>query len=133
MSTESYLEKNLRKFSITDFILIKLTYLMFSFLIFSLYIRLGFISWWFYFIGFFITAFPLWVYFFSLKGNLDAKEHAYLKRNNPARQVLLFVSIFFFACFLCVLFPVLASFSWWIYVVLAIVFAIKPATVSWTW
>lgn len=133
MSTESYLENNLRKFSILDFSLVKLTYFVVSLLIFSFYAKLAVLDWWFYLVAFLLTALPLWIYFFSLKGNLETKQNEYIKHNNPSNQILLFLSVFFFACLLCVWFPVLASAHWWIYVILAVVFAIKPALVSRTW
>jgi hypothetical protein len=133
MSTESYLENNLRKFSLFDFALVKLTYLAVSLLIFSLYSKLDLLDWWFYLVAFLICAMPLWVYLYSLPGNLTAKKQEYIKHNNPSNQILLFLSIFFFACLFSVWFPVLVSLHWWVYVILAVVFAIKPATVSRTW
>jgi fatty acid desaturase len=133
MSVESYLSSQLQKFNIVDFACVKTVYFLFGLLIFSLYSPLASIDWWFYLIFLVFTAFPLEVHLFSQKGGYVEKMHHYLKTNNPSNQVLLFLSIFFFTCMLAVLIPVLASATWWVYLILMAIFAIKPMTKSWYW
>lgn len=133
MSLESFLSKKLQKFSILDFALVKLTYLIVAYLIFSLYSPLAQIDWWAYLILAIITALPLYVHEFSVKGSLLTKMKNYLKTNNLSNQILLFITIFALGSMLCVLFPVLASYEWWIYVIAIIIVAIKPATTTIYW
>lgn len=133
MSAESYLSSKLQKFSIIDFVFVKSVYVVFSLLIFSLYPKILVIDWWFGLILMLMCAMPLWLHLFSQSGDLHQKMVAYLKSNNPSNQVLLFMSIFFFALIIGSIFPVLTAGAWWIYVAIMIVLAIKPMTVSWIW
>lgn len=133
MSIETFLENQLRKFSILDFSLVKSVYFIISILIFSLYTPLAGIGWLFYAVLCLLCAVPLWVHLFSQEGALMDKMDSYLKTNGPANQVLLFLSVFFSAMMLCVLFPVISSFSWYTYCVIAILLAIKPLTVTKFW
>jgi hypothetical protein len=133
MSVESFLSSKLHKFSIIDFGFVKSVYFVVGLLIFSLYPQLAGLDWWFYGVLFVMCALPLEIHLFSQPGNLITKMHAYLQTNNPSNQVLLFLSLFFFALMLGVLFPVLVSGPWWLYVVLVVVLAIKPLSKTWFW
>ncbi len=133
MSLESKLEGKLRKFSLVDFACVKSVYFVCGLLVFSLYPTLAALDWWFYFTLAIFCAFPLWVHMFSQPGKLIEKMHQYIQTNGPSNQVLLFFAQFFFALMLGVLLPILVSFSWWVYVLIIVVLAIKPMTVSWVW
>jgi hypothetical protein len=133
MTIEQFLEEKLRKFSIVDFALVKSVYFFISLMVCSLYSTLLSISWVFYFTLTFLCLFPLWVHLFSQPGSYLTKAHGYLRTNDPAKQVLVFLSTFFFALMLGVLIPVIVSYTWWFYCIIAIVLAIKPLTVTWFW
>lgn len=126
MTEESFLSEKLRNFSLLDLILVKLVYLFIGLLVFSLYSRLNQIDWWFYFALTLIATFPLWLHLFSFKGSYIEKTKQYIKTNNPAYQVLLFLSLAFFACLLGTWFPVLNLQDWWYYLIIIIILAIKP-------
>ena len=133
MTAESFLEKRLQKFSILDLSLIKSVYFILGLLIASLYSDLTDISWIYYLVmGIFCSA-PLMVHLFSQEGTLIEKAKIYLKTNNPANQMLLFLSTFFFALMIGNLLPMLTEFAWWIYVLAMLVLAIKPLQTSWVW
>ena len=133
MSLESFLSKKLQRFSFLDIVLVKLVYLVVTFLIFSLYSPLKSLDWWAYLTLAVIAALPLYVHEFSVSGSLPKKLQNYLKTNNPSNQVLLFLTMFGFGCMLCTLFHVLASYAWWYYVIAIVVLAIKPATKNLYW
>jgi hypothetical protein len=133
MSAESFLSSQLRKFSLVDFGFVKSVYFVVGLLVYSLYSALSSINWWFYLILAILCALPLYIHLFSQKGNLWLKAHAYLQTNNPSNQVLLFISLFFFALMAGTLIPILVSGSWWIYVLVIAVLAIKPLTKTWFW
>ena len=133
MTAESFLSKQLQKFTLVDLSLVKSVYFVFGLLVFTLYSRLSFLDWWFYGVMFVLCWLPLAVHFFSQKGTVLEKAHAFLKTNNPSNQVLIFLSTFFFAFMLCVLIPVLASVAWWVYAIIMVVLAIKPLTKTWCW
>lgn len=133
MTAESYLSKKLQKFSILDLALVKSVYFVFGLLILVLYPNLSALDWWFYLVLLIMCAMPLEVHLFSQPGGLVKKIHAYLKTNNPSHQVLLFLSVFFSACMFGVLFPMLVSGAWWLYVIIMIPLAIKPMTKTWFW
>jgi len=116
-----------------DLALVKSVYFIFGLFIFSVYPALSALNWWFYLIISLMCALPLQIHVFSQPGGLFEKMHAYLKTNNPSNQVLLAMTMFFFALMIGVLLPVLVGFSWWIYVVVIVVLAIKPMTVTWFW
>ena len=126
MTEESFLSEKLRSFSLLDLILIKLVYLFIGLLVFSLYSKLSEINWWFYFALALITNFPVWIHLFSFKGNYLKKTKQYIKTNNPAYQVLLFLSLTFFACLLGTWFPILNLQDWWYYLIIILILAIKP-------
>lgn len=133
MSAESFLSNQLRKFSIIDFGFVKSVYFVVGLLVYSLYGALSLIDWWSYLILALLCALPLYIHLFSQKGNLLEKAHAYLQTNNPSNQVLLFLSLFFFALMLGSLIPVLVAGNWWTYVLVIVVLAIKPLTKTWFW
>ncbi|MEO8402847.1 MAG: hypothetical protein ABI597_13830 [Gammaproteobacteria bacterium] len=133
MSAEGFLSSKLRKFSLFDFGFVKSVYFIVGLLAYSLYSALSSIDWWFYLILAILCGLPLYIHLFSQKGNLLQKAHAYLQTNNPSNQVLLFLSLFFFALMVGTLIPILVSGSWWIYVLVIAVLAIKPLTKTWFW
>ncbi len=133
MSAESFLSKQLQKFTLVDLSLVKSVYFVFGLMIFTLYPRLSFLDWWFYLILFVLCWLPLAIHFFSQEGSFFEKAHAFLKSNNPSNQVLLFLSTFFFAFMLAVLFPILGTVCWWIYLIILVGLAIKPLTKTWCW
>ena len=133
MNIEHFLEKKLQKFSIIDFSFVKSVYFFLSLLIFSLYPKLSSIDWWFYLILSLMCGMPLWLHLFSQPGNLIDKMHGYLKTNGPSNQVLLFLGVFFFSLMLGSLLPFIVSFTWYLYLIIAILLAIKPLTVTWFW
>ena len=133
MSIETFLEKQLQKFSIIDISLVKFVYFFLSLMIFSLYPKLSELDWWFYLTLTVVCVLPLWIFLFSQPGGLFEKMRLYLTSNTPSKQVLLFLSVFFFALMLGVLLPVLVSFTWWYYVFISLLLAIKPLTVSRFW
>ena len=133
MTAETFLKEKLQKFSILDYTCVKLVYFFISLLIFSLYAPIAGLGWLFYALLAVLSALPLWIHLASLEGALIEKVHAFLKTNTPSNQVLLFLSTFFATLMICVLCPFIGSFSWCIYLTLAIIFAIKPLTVTWFW
>lgn len=133
MTAESFLSSKLQKFSILDFGLVKLTYGVFGLLMFSLYPKLAGLDWWFYLILTILCTLPLSIHLYSQKGGLIEKMHAYLKTNSPSNQVLVALSMFFLAAMLGVLLPILVSAQWWVYLVLMLILALKPLTVTWFW
>lgn len=133
MSVESFLEKQLQKFSIVDLGLVKAVYFVVGLLVFSLYPTLSTLSAWFYFILFIFCAFPLEVHLFSHPGSLLDKAHSYLKSNNPSNQMLLFLTMFFFSLLIGKLLPTLVSADWWVYLLIIIPLMIKPLTKTWFW
>ena len=133
MTAESFLEKRLQKFSIVDLSLIKSVYFILGLLVASLYSDLTDISWIYYLIMSVFCSAPLLVHLFSQEGTFFEKVHIYLKTNNPANQMLLFLSTFFFALMVANLLPVLTEFAWWIYVILMLILATKPLQTSWVW
>lgn len=133
MNVERFLSDQLRKFTMVDFAFVKLVYFVVGLFIFSLYPKFALVGWVFYLVVTIFCAFPLYIHLFSQKGGLFQKAEAYLQTNNPSNQVLLFLSLFFFSLMIGSLVPVLVSASWWIYLVLIIVLAIKPLTKTWFW
>ncbi len=133
MTAENFLSKKLQKFSMVDLAFVKWVYFVVGLLVCALYPKVMILDWVFYLVLTVFCAMPLYIHLFSQPGDLLAKMKAYLKTNNPSNQVLLFFSMFFFALMMATLLPVLASVSWWVYVVLIMVLAIKPLTVTWFW
>jgi hypothetical protein len=133
MTVESFLEEKLQKFSIIDLSCIKLVYFFMSLMIYVLYPTLSALSWFCYLLLYLLSAMPLYIHLFSQPGTLLEKTHGYLKTNDPAKQVLLFLAVFFFALTLATFIPSLLTLPWWQYFLIAAIFAIKPMTVSWFW
>jgi len=133
MTIESYLSQQLQKFSTLDLMLVSAVYWIFALLIFSLFPHLSLLDWWFYLIFTLLCALPLLIHLFSQSGQFIEKLHLCVKSNNPSNQVLLFLTIFFFALMLGTLLPILASAHWWAYLIIMMILAIKPLTVTWFW
>jgi len=133
MTTESYLNSKLRKFSILDIALIKSVYFIMGLLICNLYSKLLSLDWFFYLVISVLCAFPLYVHLFSQQGNFLEKIKRYLKTNNPSNQMLLLLSVFFFALMVGILLPVITSARWWVYIIIIICLAIKPFRTSKFW
>lgn len=134
MNFEEYLTNKLSRFSLLEYILVMLVYLVIGLLIASFYTPLQTLGWWFDLIVVVLSAFPLIVHLLSQPGKrFRERINSCLKHNTPALQVLLFISMFFFALFMISLLPLLAQVKWWIYVILIIVFAILPLRKSWVW
>lgn len=133
MNVERFLESKLQLFSILDLSLVKSVYFVLSLLIYSFYPKLAALDWWFYFILSVLSAMPLWIHLFSQPGNLLDKLHHFIKTNGLPTQVLLFLSVFFTALMLGTLLPILVSFVWWQYLIIVVLLAIKPLTVTWFW
>jgi hypothetical protein len=132
MNLEKFLSDKLHKISILDMGLIKIAYLTLGLLLTSIFFGLQELHWGYFLALIFITATPLYVHLFSLKGPLFwEKYNGYLKTNNPSNQVLLLICMLAFAGFLAQFFPVLISFQWHVYLIVIIVFVIKPFTKVW--
>lgn len=133
MSLESYLSGQLRKFSFVDFGFVKSVYFVVGLFVYSLYSALSSLSWIFYLVMGILCALPLYIHMFSQKGNLWEKSQMYLQTNTPSNQVLLFLSLFFFALMVGTLVPVMVTGAWWLYILIIVVLAIKPLTKTWFW
>jgi hypothetical protein len=133
MSTEQFLSGKLRKFSIVDIGFVKAVYFLSGLLVYSLYSPLAAPDWWFWMLLGIVSGFPLVIRFFGFPGSLFEKGYAYLQKNSPALQVLLFLTQFFVAFMLADLLPVLAGGAWWIYAGLMVLLAIKPMTKTMFW
>jgi hypothetical protein len=97
------------------------------------YVKLLNIGFAFYLIIAIIATVPLIMHIFSFEGNYMDKCKSYLKTNAPAYQVLLFISCFFFGCFLATLIPALSCITWWQYLILIVILAIKPMKSNMFW
>jgi hypothetical protein len=133
MSVESFLTTKLRTFSAIDIGLVKLVYLLVGLLVQSLYAPLVALEWWFYLVLAIIASAPLYMRLLAAEGGLGQKIEAYLKSNDPAHQVLLFLCMLFIGFMLGRLFPGLISASWWVYVIIMAIAAIKPITKTVYW
>lgn len=134
MTAETFFSDKLRRFNLIEYFLVMMVYLIVSLLVISFYTKLTKIDWWFYLILTFLSAFPLIVHLFSQTGiNLKSKLQSCIKSNTPALQVLLFLTVFFIACMLAILLPILIRGDWWIYLIIIIILAIKPLQKTWFW
>lgn len=133
MNLHDFFSKELQKLSIVDMAFVKTVYFIFGLLMFSLYPSFMFLDWWVYFVLAILSAAPLYLYFFSQKGSYFEKAETYLKNNNPSNQFLLFMAMFFFACMMGVIIPILVNFVWWQYIAVMLVLAIKPLQKTWCW
>ena len=83
---------------------------------------------------FLTAAFLIVIHLFLFDGSYIKKTRKYLKTNNkPSYQVFLFFSMFFFACMLAVLIPALTLVPWYVYLILIVVFVIKPMHSNMFW
>ncbi|EDZ90828.1 hypothetical protein [Francisella tularensis] len=133
MYEEQFLAEKLQQFSLLDIALVKIVYFLVSLLVATNYIVLTSVSWIFYLLMFLIAVFPIVIHLFSFEGSYIQKARKYLKTNKPSYQVLLFFSMFFFACTLAVLIPALSLVPWYVYMILIIIFAIKPMRSNMFW
>ncbi|WP_265658181.1 hypothetical protein [Francisella philomiragia] len=133
MYEEEFLSEKLQRFTLVDIALVKIVYFLVGLLIISSYSILALVSWVFYLLMFLTAVFPIVIHLLSFEGSYIEKAHKYLKTNKPSYQVLLFFSMFFFACMLAVLIPVLLDVPWYVYVILIAIFAIKPMRSNMFW
>ncbi|ABI82539.1 hypothetical protein FM755_09045 [Francisella tularensis] len=133
MYEEQFLAEKLQQFSLLDIALFKIVYFLVGLLVATNYIVLTSVSWIFYLLMFLIAVFPIVIHLFSFEGSYIQKARKYLKTNKPSYQVLLFFSMFFFACTLAVLIPALSLVPWYVYLILIIIFAIKPMRSNMFW
>ncbi|MBK2094439.1 hypothetical protein IB680_01915 [Francisella philomiragia] len=133
MYEEEFLSEKLQRFTLVDIALVKIVYFLVGLLIISSYSTLALVSWVFYLLMFLTAVFPIVIHLLSFEGSYIEKALKYLKTNKPSYQVLLFFSMFFFACMLAVLIPALLDVPWYIYVILIAVFAIKPMRSNMFW
>ncbi|ACD30401.1 hypothetical protein Q0N14_02030 [Francisella tularensis subsp. mediasiatica] len=133
MYEEQFLAEKLQQFSLLDIALVKIVYFLVGLLVATNYIVLTSVSWIFYLLMFLIAVFPIVIHLFSFEGSYIQKARKYLKTNKPSYQVLLFFSMFFFACTLAVLIPALSLVPWYVYLILIVIFAIKPMRSNMFW
>lgn len=133
MYEEQFLAEKLQRFSLLDIALVKIVYFLVGLLVATNYIVLTSVSWIFYLLMFLIAVFQIVIHLFSFEGSYIQKARKYLKTNKPSYQVLLFFSMFFFACTLAVLIPALSLVPWYVYLILIIIFAIKPMRSNMFW
>ncbi|MED7787444.1 hypothetical protein [Francisella sp. 19X1-34] len=133
MYEEEFLSEKLQHFTLVDIALVKIVYFLVGLLIATNYLVLTEVSWIFYLLMFLVAVFPIVIHLFSFEGSYVEKARMYLKTNKPSYQVLLFFSMFFFACMLAVLIPALILVPWYAYVILIVVFAIKPMRSNMFW
>ena len=133
MYEEEFLSEKLQKFSLVDIALVKCVYFLVGLLIATSYLVLTTVSWVFYTLMFLIAALPIVLHLLSFEGSYLEKARQYLKTNKPAYQVLLFFSMFFFACAIAVLLPAATLVPWYAYVVLIGLLAIKPMRSNLFW
>lgn len=126
MTMYKFLSNKLQKFSVCDFRMVKGVYVILGLFIASLYVPVLGLSAWFYLIFACLAAAPLLMFAFSFEGDIRNKAEQYLKHNNPSNQVLTLVSCVNFGFMLAVIFPFLASWYWWVYLVLIVLLLIKP-------
>ncbi len=126
MSIYQTLSDKLRNLSIADYIMTETIYTVIGLLVGSIYHTLLGLSFWFYMGLTVIAGLPLILELASYKGTLKECLKQYLNNNTPTRQALTFLCCFFFALTFACFFPVLVSFSWYIYVAIIIVMVIKP-------
>jgi hypothetical protein len=133
MFEEEYLSEKLQRFTLLDLGLVKIVYCLVGLLVVTNYLVLMRVSWIFYLLMALIALFPLMLHLFSFEGSYLEKSRKYVKTNKPAYQVLLFFTEFFFACMIATLIPVLALVPWYVYIILIVVFAIKPMRSNMFW
>ncbi|ASG68557.1 hypothetical protein fh0823_15980 [Francisella halioticida] len=133
MYEEEFLSEKLQRFTLVDIALVKIVYFLVGLLVVTNYLVLTTVSWIFYLLMALMAVFPIVIHLFSFEGSYVEKARMYLKTNKPSYQVLLFFSQFFFACMLTVLIPALILVPWYVYVILIVIFAIKPMRSNMFW
>lgn len=127
MNTEDKISMNLHKFSILDIILVKWTYISVALLVSTMAPNALKVSWIGYLLLALISGLPVLFHMFEYKGTFSEKLKHYIVTNTASLQALFFLTTLFSIFLLAVLFPVLTTVSWKIYLTLVIVFMIKPA------
>ncbi len=134
MNIYKKLSIKLSRFSITDISCVASVYFLLGILICSWYLPFLAISALAYLLLAFVSAMPLVLEFVGLDGvNAKEKIQNYLHKNNPTKQILLFLSCFFLALFVCALVPLLIGVKWYVYIAMIVVLAIKPAKKTLFW
>jgi hypothetical protein len=133
MSAESHWTTKLRSFSLLEFALVKLVYFLFGLWVLTVYPAIGAVHWGAYLSLGVLCSVPVILHWAAAEGSLIQKSRAYIASNNPAYQVLLFLSQFFVAVAVGILLPVLASGPWWLLLLMITLAAIKPMTKTMYW
>jgi hypothetical protein len=120
-------------FSLLDFTLVKLVYLLFGLWALKIYPVLGQLDWWFWLVLGSLAGIPLLLHWSQGEGNAMEKSRAFIASNTPSLQVLLFLSQFFIGILLGILLPGLLGGPWWLLLVLIGLGAIKPMTKTVLW
>lgn len=133
MYEEQFLAEKLQQFSLLDIALVKIVYFLVGLLVATNYIVLTSVSWIFYLLMFLIAVFPIVIHLFS-----HLRVHISKKRVNILKQISHHTKYFcslvcFFACTLAVLIPALSLVPWYVYLILIIIFAIKPMRSNMFW
>ena len=133
MFEEEFIANKLRKFSLIDICLVSIVYFLVGLLIATNYYPLQNISWIFYLVLICITGIPIILHLFTVEGPLLDRIHHYVKTNNQAYQTLLFLTMFFLGCIVATFITSLCLIPSYIYIILIIIFAIKPMRSNLFW
>lgn len=133
MTIEQYWTGRLRTFSLLDYSLVKLVYLLFGLWALQLYPPLAALDWWFGLALFTAATLPLFIHWLAADGGVLDRSRQFIAGNTPAFQVLLFFAQFFIGITLGLVFPVLTSGPWWLLLLLIVLTAIKPMTKTLLW
>lgn len=134
MDAETFFSEKLRRFNVTEYILVMLVYYVVGLWIVSGYPPLRGVDWWFYLLMIMICVFPLIAHLISQPGDtLKAKFLPCVKSNSPSLQVLLFLVMFFLACLVVSIFPIFVNIRWWAYLIITLILSVKPIQKTWFW
>ena len=134
MTAETFLSEKLRRFNLTDYILVMSVYFIVGLWIVSGYPPLRGIGWWFYLLMTILCALPLIVHLISQPGDtLKAKFLSYVKSISPSLQMLLFLVMFFLSCIVVSILPILADIKWWVSLIVILILAVRPMHKTWFW
>ncbi len=126
MTTYQFLSKKLQKFTLVEFAMVKWVYITLGVLIASLYTPLLAVSGWAFLVITLLAGLPLIVYTLGFKGGIKQKCRQYLQNNNPSNQVLTLISCSFLGIAAAAFCPVLASYEWWVYILIMLILVAKP-------
>lgn len=129
MSLELNIEKKLRSFSFTDYVLVKLAYLMIGLFCVTIYSSLLVIPYIFLIVLIIIALFPIYLHIFRSndeKSDYMSNLKRYIESNTPSLQALLFIATFAVAVLICKIISPLSRVSSLIYIILFLIFIIKP-------